>query len=130
MPANRIAAARPEGYFPREARYEEHVEEGGAGFAARLAQATAGALSATGWSPQFQSFRRMADPGVPIAGFANAMPAYCHRCEFGLTHPSCGLACATTIGRSPKPSVTAFRATFGSEGLMLGTNSDGCVRSA
>jgi formate hydrogenlyase subunit 3/multisubunit Na+/H+ antiporter MnhD subunit len=40
-----IAAAHPEGYFPLEARYEEHVEEGGAGFAARLAQATAGALS-------------------------------------------------------------------------------------
>ena len=40
-----IAAAHPEGYFPLEARYEEHVEEGGAGFPARLAQATAGALS-------------------------------------------------------------------------------------
>jgi len=59
--------------------------------------ATMGALSATGWSPQFQSFRRAADPVVPVAGFANAMPAYCHRCELGLTHPSCGLACATTI---------------------------------
>lgn len=59
--------------------------------------ATVGALSATGWSPQFQEFRRAADPMVPAVGFANAMPPYCYKCELGLTHPSCGLACATTI---------------------------------
>jgi adenosylmethionine-8-amino-7-oxononanoate aminotransferase len=59
--------------------------------------ATIGALSATGWSPQFQDFRRAVDPVVPAAGYANAMPPYCYRCELGLTHPSCGLACATTI---------------------------------
>ncbi len=59
--------------------------------------ATMGALSATGWSPQFQPFRRAADPMVPVAGFTNAMPPYCYRCELGLTHPSCGLACGTTI---------------------------------
>jgi adenosylmethionine-8-amino-7-oxononanoate aminotransferase len=58
---------------------------------------TIGALSATGWSPQFQSFRSSADPVVPVAGFANAMPPYCYRCELGLTYPSCGLACGTTI---------------------------------
>ena len=58
---------------------------------------TMGALSATGWSPHFQEFRRSADPAVPVAGFANAMPAYCYRCELGLTHPSCGLACGSTI---------------------------------
>lgn len=58
---------------------------------------TIGALSATGWSPQFQEFRRSADPVVPVAGSANAMPAYCYRCELGQTHPSCRLACATTI---------------------------------
>jgi adenosylmethionine-8-amino-7-oxononanoate aminotransferase len=59
--------------------------------------ATVGALSATGWSPHFQPFRRSADPVVPVAGFANAMPPYCYRCELGLTYPSCGLACGTTI---------------------------------
>ena len=59
--------------------------------------ATMGALSATGWSPQFQPFRRSADPVVPVAGFANAMPPYCYRCELGLTYPACGLACGTTI---------------------------------
>ena len=59
--------------------------------------ATLGALSATGWSPHFQAFRRAADPAVPVAGFANAMPPYCHRCELGLAPASCGLACATTI---------------------------------
>jgi len=59
--------------------------------------ATLGALSATGWSPQFQDFRRAVDPVVPAAGYANAMPPYCYRCELGLTHPSCGLACGTTI---------------------------------
>jgi adenosylmethionine-8-amino-7-oxononanoate aminotransferase len=58
---------------------------------------TIGALSATGWSPHFQPFRRSADPVVPVAGFTNAMPPYCYRCELGLTHPSCGLACGTTI---------------------------------
>lgn len=58
---------------------------------------TMGALSATGWSPHFQGFRRSADPIVPGAGFTNAMPPYCSQCELGLTHPSCGLACATTI---------------------------------
>ncbi len=58
---------------------------------------TMGALSATGWSPHFQQFRRSADPIVPVAGVTNAMPPYCYRCELGLTHPSCGLACGTTI---------------------------------
>jgi adenosylmethionine-8-amino-7-oxononanoate aminotransferase len=59
--------------------------------------ATVGALSATGWSPQFQDFRRAVDPVVPAAGYTNAMPPYCYRCELGLTHPSCRLACGTTI---------------------------------
>jgi adenosylmethionine-8-amino-7-oxononanoate aminotransferase len=59
--------------------------------------ATMGALSATGWSPHFQSFRRAADPVVPVAGFTNAMPPYCSRCELGLTYPACEVACATTI---------------------------------
>lgn len=59
--------------------------------------ATMGALSATGWSPGFGPFRRAADPMVPGAGHANAMPPYCYRCELGLTYPDCGLACATTI---------------------------------
>jgi adenosylmethionine-8-amino-7-oxononanoate aminotransferase len=59
--------------------------------------ATMGALSATGWSPGFGVFRRSSDPMVPGVGFANAMPPYCYRCELGLRHPDCGLACATTI---------------------------------
>jgi adenosylmethionine-8-amino-7-oxononanoate aminotransferase len=59
--------------------------------------ATMGALSATGWSPGFGVFRRAADPMVPVAGFTSAMPPYCFRCELSLTHPGCGLACATTI---------------------------------
>jgi adenosylmethionine-8-amino-7-oxononanoate aminotransferase len=58
---------------------------------------TIGALSATGWSPGFGVFRRSADPVVPAAGFANAMPPYCYRCELGLTYPGCDLACGTTI---------------------------------
>lgn len=58
---------------------------------------TVGALSATGWSPHFEAFRRAADPVVPANGYANAMPPYCYRCELGLTYPSCHLACATTI---------------------------------
>jgi adenosylmethionine-8-amino-7-oxononanoate aminotransferase len=59
--------------------------------------ATIGALSATGWSPHFQDFRRAADPVVPAAGYANAMPPHCYRCELDLKHPSCRLACGTTI---------------------------------
>lgn len=59
--------------------------------------ATVGALSATGWSPHFHAFRRAVDPVVPAAGYANAMPPYCYHCELGLSHPSCKLACATTI---------------------------------
>ncbi len=58
---------------------------------------TLGALSATGWSPGFGAFRRSADPFVPAAGFTNAMPPYCYRCELGLTYPSCDLVCAATI---------------------------------
>jgi adenosylmethionine-8-amino-7-oxononanoate aminotransferase len=58
---------------------------------------TLGALSATGWSPGFSVFRRSADPYVPAAGFTNAMPPYCYRCELGLTYPGCDLACGTTI---------------------------------
>ncbi len=59
--------------------------------------ATLGALSATGWSPGFGWFRRLADPMAPAAGFANAMPPYCYRCELSLAHPDCRLACATSI---------------------------------
>jgi adenosylmethionine-8-amino-7-oxononanoate aminotransferase len=59
--------------------------------------ATMGALSATGWSPGFGLLRRAADPMVPVAGYANAMPPYCYRCELGLTYPSCNLVCGTTI---------------------------------
>ncbi len=59
--------------------------------------ATMGALSATGWSPGFGVFRRSADPMVPMAGFASAMPPYCYRCELGLSSPECRLACATSI---------------------------------
>jgi adenosylmethionine-8-amino-7-oxononanoate aminotransferase len=58
---------------------------------------TVGALSATGWSPGFGVFRRSADPAVPAAGFVNAMPPYCYRCELGLTYPGCDLACGKTI---------------------------------
>ncbi len=58
---------------------------------------TTGALSATGWSPHFQPFRSSADPVVPVAGFSNAMPPYCYRCELGLTYPACDLTCGTTI---------------------------------
>jgi adenosylmethionine-8-amino-7-oxononanoate aminotransferase len=58
---------------------------------------TVGALSATGWSPGFGVFRRSADPVVPAAGYTNAMPPYCYRCELGLRYPGCELACATTI---------------------------------
>ena len=58
---------------------------------------TLGALSATGWSPGFGVFRRSADPMVPAAGFTNAMPPYCYRCELRLAYPGCELACATTI---------------------------------
>lgn len=58
---------------------------------------TVGALSATGWSPGFGVFRRAADPVVPAAGYVNAMPPYCYRCELGLTYPGCDLACGTTI---------------------------------
>jgi adenosylmethionine-8-amino-7-oxononanoate aminotransferase len=59
--------------------------------------ATTGALSATGWSPGFGILRRAADPLVPSAGFASAMPPFCYHCELSLTHPGCGLVCATTI---------------------------------
>jgi adenosylmethionine-8-amino-7-oxononanoate aminotransferase len=59
--------------------------------------ATMGALSATGWSPGFGLLRRAADPMVPVAGFTNAMPPYCYRCELALTYPACELACGTTI---------------------------------
>lgn len=59
--------------------------------------ATVGALSATGWSPGFGAFKRAADPGVPAAGHASAMPPYCHRCELDLEYPACGTLCATTI---------------------------------
>jgi adenosylmethionine-8-amino-7-oxononanoate aminotransferase len=58
---------------------------------------TIGALSATGWSPGFGVFRRSAHPMVPAAGFTNAMPPYCYRCELGLTYPACELACGATI---------------------------------
>jgi adenosylmethionine-8-amino-7-oxononanoate aminotransferase len=59
--------------------------------------ATLGALSATGWGPGLGMLRRSADPQVPAAGFANAMPPYCYRCELGLGYPDCRLACASTI---------------------------------
>ena len=59
--------------------------------------ATMGALSATGWSPGFQFFRRAVDPMIPLAGYASAMPPYCYRCELSLTYPACDLACVATV---------------------------------
>ena len=36
-------------------------------------------------------------PGQPAAGVVHAHNAYCYRCPFGKTYPSCELACATDV---------------------------------
>jgi adenosylmethionine-8-amino-7-oxononanoate aminotransferase len=45
----------------------------------------------------------------PLSGneFVHVAPPYCYRCPFGLTYPSCGLACAknletTILGEGPE----------------------------
>jgi 4-aminobutyrate aminotransferase len=35
--------------------------------------------------------------GPPQAGVTHAVNAYCYRCPFGLTYPSCGVKCATDL---------------------------------
>ncbi|MCU1325686.1 MAG: aminotransferase [Bryobacterales bacterium] len=35
--------------------------------------------------------------GPPQAGITHALNAYCYRCPFGLTYPSCGVKCATDV---------------------------------
>lgn len=87
--------------------------------------ATAAALSATGWSPGFGVFRTGMGPAVPLPGFTHAMPPYCHRCELGLTHPACGLACATTVeqailGSNPdEVSVVVLEPVLGTGGAIV-----------
>ena len=68
--------------------------------------ATLGALSASGRTP----LRR---PYAPLlAPFSHIPPAYCYRCPFGQTYPSCGVACAdaleTEIRRQGPETVAAF----------------------
>ena len=90
-----------EAAFKLAHQYHEAIGEGRRYKVVSLRRAyhgsTVGALSATAWSPGFGVFRRSADPVVPAAGFTNAMPPYCYRCELGLTYPGCELACGTTV---------------------------------
>lgn len=55
--------------------------------------ATAAALSAGGHAPRRQTYTPY------LLSFPHVVPAYCYRCPFGLTYPSCGLACAGDLER-------------------------------
>lgn len=55
---------------------------------------TLGALSATG-KPAFRT------PFAPMLADAAHIPApYCYRCDYGLTHPACGLKCADALEKA------------------------------
>ena len=87
--------------------------------------ATAAALSATGWSPGFGVFRGGLGPSIPLSDFTQAMPPYCHRCELGLTHPECNLACATAmehaiLGSNPdEVSAVVIEPVLGTGGCII-----------
>ena len=55
--------------------------------------ATMGALSVNG----VPGIRAGMDPMVP--GVRHGPAAYCYRCEYGLSHPACGMQCVEEIGR-------------------------------
>ncbi len=71
--------------------------------------ATSGALSATGVAERKSIF----EPLVP--GHIHTFQPYCYRCPFGLSYPSCGIACAnivrTTIEMEDPETVSAFIAS-------------------
>ncbi len=54
--------------------------------------ATAGSISVTG-----ELRRRAIEPLQKVPGTVFAPDCYCYRCPFGLTYPSCGVACAEYV---------------------------------
>jgi taurine--2-oxoglutarate transaminase len=54
--------------------------------------ATAASISVTG-----DVRRRAAEPHQKVPGTVFAPDCYCYRCPFGLTYPSCGVACAEYV---------------------------------
>ena len=54
--------------------------------------ATAGSISVTG-----DLRRRASEPFGKVPGTVFAPDCYCYRCPFGLTYPSCGVACAEYV---------------------------------
>ena len=54
--------------------------------------ATAGSISVTG-----ELRRRAIEPLQKVSGTVFAPDCYCYRCPFGLTYPSCGVACAEYV---------------------------------
>jgi adenosylmethionine-8-amino-7-oxononanoate aminotransferase len=54
---------------------------------------TFGSLSASG----LKSRKTVNEPLAP--GFLHVFPPTCYRCPFGQTYPSCGITCATLIGK-------------------------------
>ena len=80
--------------------------------------ATRGAGAATG----IEFYHLMVDPDPTHIHVA---PPYCYRCEFGKTHPGCGLTCAAdleeTLRREDPDTVAAFLAepVMGTGGILV-----------
>ena len=57
-------------------------------------------------------------PGPPEAGVVHAHNAYCYRCPFGKTYPSCDIACATDVKELIETSTSGSVAGFIAEPIQ------------
>ena len=57
-------------------------------------------------------------PGLPEAGVVHAHNAYCYRCPFGKTYPSCDIACATDVKELIETSTSGSVAGFIAEPIQ------------
>ncbi|MXY67593.1 MAG: aspartate aminotransferase family protein [Acidobacteriia bacterium] len=57
-------------------------------------------------------------PGPPDAGVVHAHNAYCYRCPFGKTYPSCDVACATDVKELIETSTSGSVAGFIAEPIQ------------
>ncbi len=56
--------------------------------------------------------------GMPPAGFVFAHNAYCYRCPFGLTYPSCGVRCAHDVDEVIRTTTSGRIAAFIAEPIQ------------
>ncbi len=72
--------------------------------------------SAVGMAASGQASWRLGDAAP--SGFAHAINAYCYRCPFGLTYPSCNVRCARDLEEMIRTSTSGKIAAFIAEPIQ------------